>query len=188
MSPIEEPDDEIDHDEDELDPDEDTYILEDRDWEIINAAKQLLWKMARCSFIRPKQLEAVAVVLNVLECLPKVSEPVTVSADMVGPRRWFGEHEIYHYWTVRIEDSLIEINAGGHFYRQSTGGDSFTSLQWSASPGSESDYGDYLHTLQIVDDAMPFPQEIERINLVDPGYKISVELDGEMYEAEDGKD
>ena len=164
------------------------YILSYRDWDIVNAAKILLWKIARCTFIIPKQLEAVAVVLNIIERLPEVSEHVDASVDLVGPRRWFGEHEIFHYWTIRIEDNLITISASGHFYRKSTGGDSFTSLQWNAVPGYDSDFGDYLHTLQLVDDAMPFPEEVSRIDLTDRGYKISVELNGETYEGENEED
>jgi hypothetical protein len=63
-----------------------------------------------------------------------------------------------------------EVRAGGYFYRQITGGDSFTCMQWTAEPGQESDYSDYLGNLGIVDDAQPFDHEVEGIDLSQAGY------------------
>src|ERR1041384_7783354 len=61
------------------------------------------------------------------------------------------------------------------FYRQSTGGDSFTSFQWDAAPGEEPDYSNYLDQLHIVDDARPFHLEVEALDLSEPGFALEVE-------------
>src|ERR1041384_5735869 len=61
------------------------------------------------------------------------------------------------------------------FYRQSTGGDSFTSFQWDAAPGEEPDYSNYLDQLHIVDDARPFHLDVEALDLSEPGFALEHE-------------
>jgi hypothetical protein len=153
----------------------DTYYLSVSDRVIVDAAIQLLDKIAHAAFTRPAQLVSVAKALYVLSKIPQVTQAeVTVHISLNGPRRWFGEHEIWHWWTVEIDSRFIEIGANGHFYRESTGGDSFTSLIWSAWPGEHATCLDYLDKLWMVDDAQPFPEEIASLDLTEPGFSLEV--------------
>ena len=80
------------------------------------------------------------------------------------------------------------MGSGGHFYRPSTGGDSFTSFRWVAYPGHPTDCQDHTPSLQIVDDAKPFGTEIEELDLGEPGYSVSVMIDGEDIATDDLED
>ncbi len=163
---------------------EEKYVLDDRDLNVIAAAKQLLWKIARWPVVNAGQLMVVAKVLSILEQLPRASDDIDVSIQLSGPERKYGDHEIRHDWEVRIEDKLIEVLAAGSFYRPSTGHDSFTCLQWTAQPGSDADYCDYLDSCKILDDAMPFEAEVARIDLSEPGYSLDVYVDGESVDSD----
>ncbi|MBM4300228.1 MAG: hypothetical protein FJ121_01675 [Deltaproteobacteria bacterium] len=152
-----------------------TYYLSASDRDIVDAAIQLLGKITHAPFTRPAQLVSVAKALYVLSKIPQVTQAeVTVHISLNGPRRWFGEHEIWHWWTVEIDKQFIQIGGKGHFYRKSTGGDSFTSLIWSAWPGKQATCLDYLDKLWMVDDAQPFPEEIASLDLSKPGFSLEV--------------
>ena len=69
----------------------------------------------------------------------------------------------------------MRIGSGGHFYRKSTGGDSFSSMRWEAVPGEEAELNDYLESLGIMDDARPYADEVDAMNLYDDGYELSIE-------------
>lgn len=163
----------------ELEPTEtdEQYYLRPHDKLVVSKAIVLLEKIIRAPFIRPAEIVSVAKALHVLKRLPRITDGVFVSVSLTGPRRWFNdreEHEIYHWWEVSVDRELVNISSGGHFYRQSTGGDSFTSMTWSAEPGFKPDFSDYLHLLQIVDDAQPFQNEVDAIDLSLPGYSLEV--------------
>ena len=152
----------------------DNYCLNSRDQSVIANAIQLVEKILRADFITAAEIVSVAKVLHVLKRLPQRSTELTVTISLSGPTRQFGEHRIYHFWQVNVFDSEVEISSGGHFYRKSTGGDTFTCMHWSAQPGFEADYGDYLEQHKIVDDAQPFDQEIATMDLSQAGYTLSV--------------
>jgi hypothetical protein len=153
-----------------------TYLLRGRDRSVVAAAIQLLEKVVRASFTRPAELVSVAKALHLLKRLPQVTDgEVALRVSLNGPRRWFGEREIWHWWNVEINSLLIEIYSGGHFYRQSTGGDSFTCFQWDAEPGEEPNYANYLDQLHMVDDARPFHLEVAALDLGEPGFSLEVE-------------
>lgn len=166
-------------DDDDLEVEE--YELNSADLTVVKAAIQLLEKIVRAPFVTPAKTVSVSKALHVLKRLPSPSSEMTVSVTLTGPRRLFHgqgeEHEIYHWWEVEIEGTLITVSSRGHFYRQSTGGDAFIAMQWNAAPGCETDHGIYLDTLRIVDDAQPFHREVEQIDLSKPGYSISVSDD-----------
>ena len=164
------------------------YILSDADETIIAAAKALLKKVERSNLADLDQREVVQRMLGVLDRLPGVSEEMWAEVGLRKPEQRFGEHRILHYWQIRVDGHEINIVAGGSFWRPSTGGDSFTSLSWTAWPGCETDRGDYLGSLGIVDDAMPFADEVEGIDLSQPGYKLDVSLDGDCIGAEGDED
>lgn len=150
------------------------YILNDKDKQLVTSAIRLLQKTSRASFLKPSQLVSIGKALHVLTSLPDTTEDIELTIDLSGPKRWYGDHEIWHYWQVSIEPGYISISSGGHFYRQSTGGDSFTCMQWSAQPECEAVYSDYLNSLSIVDDAQSFEFEVEQMDLSQSGYAIQV--------------
>jgi hypothetical protein len=169
----------MDNDENTSESDEssdelDVCLFTPRDEEIVAAAVVLLEKIIRSPVGSAAQIASVAKALHVLKRLPQPTPGVTVSVSLTGPRRWYGEHEIYHWWEVTVEDLVVGISSCGYFYRQSTGGDSFTLMQWSAQPGMGSDFSDYLAQHWIVDDAKPFEQDVGEIELSEPGYSLEV--------------
>lgn len=166
------------------------YFLRGRDRRIVTASIKLLQKIISAPFTRPAELVSVAKALHLLKLLPRITEAgVTLRINLSGPRRWFGEHEIWHWWTVELDGHFIQVYSGGHFYRESTGGDSFTCFQWSAEPGEEPDYSDYLEQLQIVDDAQPFQLEVAAMDLTEPGFKLEVEdQDNPLLDEMDSQD
>jgi hypothetical protein len=166
------------------------YELGPVDQSILAAGKELLWKIARSPLVGPVELEVVANAMKILDRMPEVSPDADILIQLSGPRRWFGEHETWHWWEIRFQGQAVRLGSGGHFYRKSTGGDSFTSMQWSAYPGYEAEHIDYLEHLKIVDDAQPFDAEVAQINLQDAGYTLTVTRDGEQvgesdYDEED---
>ena len=164
----------------------DEYILSQDDAIVINATKQLLWKIARWESISAMQLEVLAHVLQVFENLPSVSPEITATIQLISPTREYGSHLIHHFWEVEVEAMEIKVLSGGHFYRPSTGGDSFTSMIWRASPGFASEHSDYLHV--IVDDAKPYDIEVRDIDLSDSGYTLSVTDDYEEVIGKESKE
>lgn len=159
-------------DDDWGDPDEesesaaDEYCLSAPDDAVIAAAVELLQKITRAPFTRPAELASVAKALHALSLVPRVTRSaVDVRIELRGPTRRYGENEIRHWWTVGVLGERIEVESGGYFYRKSTGGDSFTCLQWAAEPGMETEYSDYLPQLKLVNDAQPLPQEVARLDL-----------------------
>ncbi|HOI38106.1 MAG TPA: hypothetical protein PLF11_12065 [Bacillota bacterium] len=175
-------------DEEEAEQGAGEYLFDERDWNVVAAAKQLLWKIARWPVLNSRRLMAVAKVLNVLEQLPRTGDDIDVSIQLCGPERKYGEHEIRHDWEVRVEGKLIVVTAAGSFYQPGTGHDSFTCLQWTAEPGAETDYCDYLDTCSIVDDVMPFEPEVARINLSEPDYSLEIYGYGEDEDLSDGSE
>lgn len=164
------------------------YCLGEKDRQVIAAAKDLLWKLARGPLIRPAQLEIVARVLRILERMPRTGEETDLRIELCGPRRQYGEHEIWHWWEIGMEEDEVFVRSGGHFYRESTGGDTFTCMRWSALPACDCEYDDYLPLLTIVDDAQPFEAEVAEIDLTAPGYAVTVYLEGEAVAGEDEGD
>ena len=181
-------DEEVDGDEEEADVEEpDAYVLGPHDEEIVAAAVLLLEKVIRSPLTKPAQIVSVAKVLHVFRRLPRVSTGITVSVGLIGPRRRFDDHEIFHCWDVNVEELALEVTSTGHFHRASTGGDSFTIMTWNASPGWDPDFSDYLAHQWMVDDAKPFGQEVQDINLSEPGYSLEL-TDDQNQLLEEGDD
>ena len=130
--------------------------------------------MCYAPFVKPSQLVSISKALHVFSTLPDITKDINVTIDLDGPRRRYGDHEIWRWWQVCIEPNYVEVTSGGCFYQESTGGDTFTCIQWSARPGYQAEYSDYLHTLWMVDDAQPFEPELEQMDLFQPGYTIDV--------------
>ncbi len=167
---------------------EEQYVLSQDDDTIVAATQALLWKTARSTLVNPRQLEAIARVLQVFEALPAIAGDIQIEVQVTGPRRVYGTHEIYHWWNIEIGDGDLVVTSQGHFYRPETGGDTFTSMVWRASPGFASEYRDLLTSIAIVDDAQPFDGEVEAINFSEGGYSLEVTKDGEDVGGDDEDD
>lgn len=167
-----------DFDDDDEDFEADKYELDSSDLTVVKTAIQLLKKIILGPLVSPAEVISVSKAMHVLKRLPHTSSEMNVSITLTGPRRSFHgqeeKHEIYHWWEVEIEETLITITSRGYFYRQSTGGDSFIAMDWKAAPGCETDHAVFLDQLGLVDDAQPFEQEVMQIDLSKPGYKLTV--------------
>ena len=79
------------------------------------------------------------------------------------------------YWEITQDtDGSIIICSSGYFFRQSSGGDSFTSMTWESYPGNEPIYTDFKEHLSLVDDADTFENEVQNIDLLLPGYELDL--------------
>lgn len=167
------------------------YIFSPDDFVIVSATKELLWKIVRSKLPTAKQLEIIAQALQVFEALPSEIWDFEIKIELTGPRRTFGSHEIYHWWHVEIEHGYVAVTSGGHFYRPSTGGDTFSSLIWKAAPVFATEHHDYFNDLSLVDDVQPFPQQVEGLDFSHLKYTLEVYENGEdvFYDNdEDGED
>jgi hypothetical protein len=161
------------------------YQFDEVDDAVVAITGQLIVKVLESSLLNTAAGEAVFAIAKVFAELPDSTGDLYASLSLVGPRRSFDDREIYHHWSIEVEGEEIRVGAGGQFYRPSTGGDSFTSFRWAASPGFETECQDFGPSLQIVDDAKPFAAEIAELNLAEPGFSVSVTLDGEDIDVDD---
>src|ERR1017187_5255807 len=92
----------------ELEGDIDRYILNAQDRKVVTAAEGLLLWIVRSSIVLPNQLVGVKKVLLALQELPRAIKGVSLSVNLSGPRRWYGEHEIRHWWEVRVDEEGVE--------------------------------------------------------------------------------
>jgi len=143
----------------------------------IESVRQMLWKIAASTLIdSPQKTIVVGKLFKVFQTFPEVILNENISLNLIGPRRKYGEHEIYHFWDIELEEEgYLRISSAGHFYRPSTGGDSFTSMTWEVSPGNEPVISDYLHQLELVDDADTFENEVKVMDFESDGYKLEVQ-------------
>lgn len=167
------------------------YSLNSRDKELIAAAGLFLRKAVRASVLTPAQVVTAAKILHAVERVPLPARDVNASVSIQGPARWFGEIETWHWWEVKVEERVLSILSGGHFYRKSTGGDSFTTLSWTVAPGEEAEYDDYLEDLRIVPDVQPFELAVKSLDFSKGPYTPIVSdadnalLDGEEEEEDE---
>lgn len=155
------------------------YLFDEADEAVLATTKLLVTKVLGSHLPSDAEREVVFTIANALASLPDVVSNLNISFTLTGPRRKFGDHEIYHFWTVEFVEDQIEIASGGHFYRPSTGGDTFTSFRWGAYPGFETECHEYSSSLRIVDDAKPFASEIHDLDLSERGYSVTAMIDGE---------
>jgi hypothetical protein len=150
------------------------YQFDANDDALLGAAVMLLKKAATADTTTPAQLVSVAKLQHVFSVLPRVTSGVDVSVLVACPRRHFGEIITHHWFELAVEGNRLEISSGGHFYQPSTGGDSFTTMSWTALPGELAELDDYRESLWMVPDVRSFPEGVESINLASGGYSIEV--------------
>jgi hypothetical protein len=169
-----------------VDPDEDNlgYEFDEVDHVVVAITQQLISKVLESCLLNDAQREVVLAIGQELAQLPYTPSNLNASFSLISPRRKFGDHEIYHHWGVEVGGDEIRVGAGGHFYRPSTGGDSFTSFRWVAWPGCETECQEFSSSLQLVDDAKPFGTEIEELDLSESGYTVSVTIDVSVHQSQ----
>ena len=152
----------------------DSYVLNPHDKQLLAAAQSLLVKVARAPSLHPAQLVSVAKLQHALARLPHANPDLEVHVSVVGPRHTFDDIETYHYWDVTLECGTLRLASGGHFYRPSSGGDSFTTMTWEAQPGEESDLSDYSANLWMVPDLRTYVDGVASVDFSTGGYSIEV--------------
>lgn len=162
------------------------YIFDDTDREVVGLAMSLLAKIWQSKLVPEAQKPVLVTMVSMLDQMSEVvNDSLNASITLTGPRRMFGDHEIYHHWTVEASEGEVRVDAGGYFYRPATGGDAFTSFMWVAIPGSITDCRDFSEHLRIVDDAQPFGTEVLGLDLSQPGFSVRIEVDGEVVVDDD---
>ena len=151
------------------------YEFNQHDRVIVNAAIKLIDKLTCAMVLSPAQRISVAKMQLFLSRLPRVTDDLELTVSVTAPRNYFGEIETRQYWTISVEEGQLNISGSGHFYRPSTGGDSFPSFRWAIASGMESEFIDYTERLSIVPDIEPFEVFVEQIDFADPGYEVEIE-------------
>ena len=164
----------------------DRYQFGAEDNVLLQAAAMLLKKVACAEALRPAELVSVAKLLHVLSRLPRVTAGVEVTVSVACPRRHFGEVETWHWWDVGVEGEQLSISSGGHFFRASSGGDTFSTMSWAAIPEVPAQLDDYRESLSMVPDVRSFPDGVASIDLTAGGYIIRVTDEDNPLLDEDG--
>jgi hypothetical protein len=151
------------------------YQFDAKDHALLRAAATLLKKVAIAEGTKPAQLVSVAKLQHVLSLLPRATSEIDVTVSVSSPRRDFpDEIETMHRWEVAVEGQRLSISSGGHFFRPSTGGDSFTTMNWAVIPEEASELSDYIESLWMVPDVLTFPDGVASIDFASGGYTVEV--------------
>jgi hypothetical protein len=150
------------------------YRFNSQDRELLSAAAALLKEIVAFAKLCPAKLVSIAKVQNVLSRLPRVTADLDVTISVIGPRHNFDEVETWHYWDIAIESERLSISSGGHYYCPSTGGDSFTTMNWIAVPEKPAVCEDYRERLWMVPDVQSFPEGVAAIDFASSCYKIEI--------------
>lgn len=110
------------------------YRLAAKDEVYLLTAVTLLKKVAGEESLRPAQLVSVTKLWHILWGLPRVTSGVEVTVSVASPHRDFGEIETWYWWDVGVEGEQISISSGSHFFRPSSSGDTFFTMNWAAMP------------------------------------------------------
>jgi len=164
------------------------YQFDAKDRTLLQAATTLLNKVAEAKATKPAEVVSLAKLQHALSLLPRVPSDIEVTVSVSSPRRNFGEIETWHWWEVAFEGERLSISSGGHFYRSSTGGDSFTTMSWAAIPEEASQLDDYRESLWMVPDVRSFPDGVASIDFAVGGYTVEVTDEDNAMLGEDESD
>ncbi len=92
------------------------YEFDDSDWEILNAAKTLLNKIAAAETTTPAQMVSIAKLQHIFSVLPRATSDLDVTVSVKSRERAFGDKKTFHWWDVGIEDERLSISSAGHMY------------------------------------------------------------------------
>ena len=151
------------------------YVPNTRDRRLVKTATKMLTNIIQSGRLSPAQLVSVAKILHVYSRFPEMIDAIDIQVSVTTPRRWFGDIETYYWWDVKVRDSVLRISGGGHFYRKSTGGDTFSVMDWTITPGEEAEYVDYASDLRIVPNVQTFEEAIEGLDFSERLVGISVD-------------
>ncbi len=162
-------------------------LLNNHDRDVLRAATAMLAKLMAATQVSPAEKVSIAKLQHVIARLPRLSDRPYLNLTVSSPKQRFDEIETHHWWEITLDSETIQISSGGHFYRPSSGGDTFTIMTWGVSPGEESDFSDYLADHWIVPDACSFQEGVAGIDLSEKCYSISI-TDEENTLLDEGED
>ena len=195
-------DDEEDQEDDESSEQRSWFLLDRRDKELLQAAKDLAWKMVRSPKAKSWHLVGLGRAIYALDRLPAITEGVEVDFSVRTPYEQGPTMQLLRHWTVQIGAREISLNSGG-YVDVGLGGGSFQLLSWFATPDREplrNEMGEAfdLDRLGRFPDRIPplasWPDEIELLDLSTDWFELhvqdnsrdmSVEPDGTMDEDEE---
>ena len=149
------------------------YKFNDTDQNIVEAARLLLRKLCAPGTIRSAQLVTVAKLHHVLLTLPKVTYGVTASTT-ISMRMKYAEIMTLSWWTFSVDEGKLSIECGGHEHDPAIGGDSYTTMSWSASPGEMTEYNDGWDEKWMVPDLGYYPERDISIDFASGEYTVEI--------------
>ena len=162
------------------------YKFNNTDRNIVEAAQLLLRKLCAPGTIRSAQLVTVAKLHHVLLTLPKVTYGVAASAT-ISTRMKYAEIMTLSWWTFSVDEGKLSIECGGHEHDPAIGGDSYTTMSWSASPGEMTEYNDGWDEKWMVPDLGYYPDRNINIDFASGEYTVEI-TDSDNPLCEDSKD
>ena len=154
-------------------PERYNFDLLDRD--LLAAASDLLKNMVTGGILQHAEMASVAKLQHVLSHLPRATLGLDVKVNVQSPRHKFGEIETWHWWQVAVEDDQLSLSSGGHFSHPCSGGDSFSTMSWRATPGEQpSEFIDYRTGLAIVPDVQSFQDGIASIDFTAESFQVEI--------------
>jgi hypothetical protein len=85
----------------------------------------------------------------------------------------------------RVIKDLVTICSSGQFYDPRTGGDTFTTMSWTAIPETLSEFSDYRESLWMVADLCSFSDGVMSIDFTSAGGSVEITDDGNSLLEED---
>jgi hypothetical protein len=158
----------------ERDTETEQYKLNTRDKALLTAARVLLEKVVAARSTKHGQSKSAAKLLRILSNLPEFPSEKYVSVSVIRRSRRYGDITTSRWWEVLVEGRRIAISSGGYFYRPPSGGDSFTAMEWSATPHEAAQFNDYRDVNEIVPDLRSFPEEVATVDLGSEGYSLEI--------------
>jgi len=149
------------------------YEFNDTDRNIVEAARLLLRKLCTPATIRPAQLVTVAKLHHVLLKLPKVTCGVTASAT-ISTQMKCAEIMTSSWWTFSVDEGKLSIQCGGHEHDPALGGDSYTTMSWSSSPGERAEYNDRWDEQWMVPDLNYYPERDISIDFASGEFTVEI--------------
>ena len=126
------------------------YLLGVDDIEFLALAGRMLEGVMQAPDTEWAVKVSVAKLMHVFSRLPNESAELNVEIAVSSPRESYGDKEIYFSITIGVEERVLRVRYGGHYYDPRTGGDSFQVFAWSAEPGAEAEWIDCLEDIGAV--------------------------------------
>jgi len=91
------------------------------------------------------------------------------------------------WWTFSVDEGKLSIECGGHEHDPAIGGDSYTTMSWSASPGEMTEYNDRWDEKWMVPDLGYYPDRNINIDFASGEYTVEI-TDSDNPLLEDSED